>query len=151
MQELLLAVARGLVEDKEAVTVTADAPREDGTVVYHLSVAENDMGRVIGKQGRIAKAFAWSCGLPLCARARKQWSRSTEYPRGLLQFLQKAPFCWFLRAERPLLIQCGTSAENAAFSQNLKNSGRLWAGCAGHRGPEKRRKPCSNILRRAEL
>ena len=57
MQELLLAVARGLVEDKEAVTVTADAPREDGTVVYHLSVAENDMGRVIGKQGRIAKAI----------------------------------------------------------------------------------------------
>ncbi len=57
MQELLLAVARGLVEDKEAVNVTADAPREDGTVVYHLSVAENDMGRVIGKQGRIAKAI----------------------------------------------------------------------------------------------
>ena len=57
MQELLLAVARGLVEDKEAVTVKADAPREDGTVVYHLSVAENDMGRVIGKQGRIAKAI----------------------------------------------------------------------------------------------
>ena len=57
MQELLLAVARGLVEDKEAVTVTADAPRVDGTVVYHLSVAENDMGRVIGKQGRIAKAI----------------------------------------------------------------------------------------------
>lgn len=57
MQELLLAVARGLVEDKDTVTVTADAPREDGTVVYHLSVAENDMGRVIGKQGRIAKAI----------------------------------------------------------------------------------------------
>ena len=34
-----------------------DAPREDGTIVYHLSVAENDMGRVIGKQGRIAKAI----------------------------------------------------------------------------------------------
>ncbi len=57
MQELLLAVARGLVEEKEAVAVTVDAPREDGTVVYHLSVAESDMGRVIGKQGRIAKAI----------------------------------------------------------------------------------------------
>ena len=45
MQELLIAVARGLVEDK------------DGTVVYHLTVAEGDMGRVIGKQGRIAKAI----------------------------------------------------------------------------------------------
>ena len=57
MQELLLAVAKGLVEDKDAVSVTVDAPREDGTVVYHLKVTENDMGRVIGKQGRIAKAI----------------------------------------------------------------------------------------------
>ncbi len=58
MQELLLAVARGLVEDKDAVQVTVDEPtREDGTVVYHLTVAEGDMGRVIGKQGRIAKAI----------------------------------------------------------------------------------------------
>ncbi len=57
MQELLLAVARGLVEDKDAVQVTVDPLREDGTTVYHLKVAETDMGRVIGKQGRIAKAI----------------------------------------------------------------------------------------------
>ena len=57
MQELLVAVARGLVEDKDAVQVTVDPMREDGTVVYHLKVAEVDMGRVIGKQGRIAKAI----------------------------------------------------------------------------------------------
>ena len=57
MQELLLAVARGLVEDEEAVQVTVDPVRDDGTTVYHLKVAESDMGRVIGKQGRIAKAI----------------------------------------------------------------------------------------------
>ena len=57
MQELLLAVARGLVEDTEAVQVTVDPVRDDGTTVYHLKVAESDMGRVIGKQGRIAKAI----------------------------------------------------------------------------------------------
>ena len=57
MQELLIAVARGLVENKDAVQVTVDPVREDGTVVYHLVVAEDDMGRVIGKQGRIAKAI----------------------------------------------------------------------------------------------
>ena len=51
MQELLLTVARGLVEDKDAVTVTVDPPREDGTVVYHLSVAEGDMGRVNRQAG----------------------------------------------------------------------------------------------------
>ena len=53
MQELLLTVARGLVEDKDAVTVTVDPPREDGTIVYHLSVAEGDMGRVIGNRDRL--------------------------------------------------------------------------------------------------
>ena len=57
MQELLVAVARGLVENKDAVAVTVDDPREDGTIVYHLHVAEDDMRRVIGKQGRIAKAI----------------------------------------------------------------------------------------------
>ena len=57
MEELLLAVAKGLVEDKDAVSVTADAPDEEGMVVYHLHVGPDDMGRVIGKQGRIAKAI----------------------------------------------------------------------------------------------
>ena len=50
-------IAQGLVEQPEAVSVTMDEPREDGSVVYHLHVAEADMGRVIGKQGRIAKAI----------------------------------------------------------------------------------------------
>lgn len=57
MEELIIAIAQGLVEDKDSVSVKADAPSEDGTVVYHLHVAEGDMGRVIGKQGRIAKAI----------------------------------------------------------------------------------------------
>ena len=78
MQELLLTVARGLVEDKDAVTVTVDPPREDGTIVYHLRVAEGDMGRVIGKQGRIARPFAWSCAPPPCGSMRRSLWRSTE-------------------------------------------------------------------------
>lgn len=57
MEELLLTVARGLVEDKDSVRVSVDEPNEEGIVVYHLAVAEEDMGRVIGKQGRIAKAI----------------------------------------------------------------------------------------------
>lgn len=57
MQDLLIVLAQGLVEHPESVSVTVDDPTEDGTVVYHLHVAEGDMGRVIGKQGRIAKAI----------------------------------------------------------------------------------------------
>ena len=57
MQELLIAIASGLVEKPEEVTATVDEPNEEGIIVYHLHVAEGDMGRVIGKQGRIAKAI----------------------------------------------------------------------------------------------
>ncbi|MDR2646754.1 MAG: KH domain-containing protein [Oscillospiraceae bacterium] len=57
MEDLLLTLARGLVEDPDSVRVTADEPDEDGIVAYHLHVNENDMGRVIGKQGKIAKAI----------------------------------------------------------------------------------------------
>lgn len=57
MKELLKTIAAELVEDKEAVEITCDEPNEDGVIVYHLHVAPDDMGRVIGKQGRIAKAI----------------------------------------------------------------------------------------------
>ena len=57
MEELLITLAKGLVEKKDAVKVTVDAPNEEGVTVYHLNVDPSDMGRVIGKQGRIAKAI----------------------------------------------------------------------------------------------
>ena len=57
MEDLLLTVARGLVEDKDAVRVSADEPDEEGVIVYHLTVADEDMGRGVGEQGRIAKAI----------------------------------------------------------------------------------------------
>ena len=50
-------IAKGLVEDPDAVEVVEDEPDEDGIIVFHLHVAPDDMGRVIGKQGRIAKAI----------------------------------------------------------------------------------------------
>ena len=57
MKELLYAIVEELVEDKSAIKITEDEPIEEGVIVLHLSVAPDDMGRVIGKQGRIAKAI----------------------------------------------------------------------------------------------
>lgn len=55
MEELLLFIAKSLVENPEQVSVTS---KQDGDLtVLELRVAENDMGKVIGKQGRIAKAI----------------------------------------------------------------------------------------------
>ena len=57
MEELLTGIAVGLVDKPEAVSVTKDEPDEEGVIVYHLNVDEGDIGRVIGKQGKIAKAI----------------------------------------------------------------------------------------------
>ncbi len=57
MEELLVSIVKGLVEDPDAVKVTSSTTEEEGLTVFHVSVAAEDMGRVIGKQGRIAKAI----------------------------------------------------------------------------------------------
>ena len=53
MKDLLLYMAKNLVDDPDAVTVT-ETSDEEGTVL-ELRVAPGDMGKVIGRQGRIAK------------------------------------------------------------------------------------------------
>lgn len=70
MEELLKAIVTELVEDKDSIVVTADEPNEEGIITYHLHVAEEDMGRVIGKQGRIAKAIRTV--MRACANKRDQ-------------------------------------------------------------------------------
>ena len=57
MEELLVSITKGLVDNPDKVSVDIDEPNEEGVTVYHLHVDEGDMGRVIGKQGRIAKAI----------------------------------------------------------------------------------------------
>ena len=53
MKELLLYMAKNLVDDPESVSVT-ESSDEEGKVL-ELRVAPGDMGKVIGRQGRIAK------------------------------------------------------------------------------------------------
>ncbi|HET7508204.1 MAG TPA: KH domain-containing protein [Solirubrobacterales bacterium] len=55
MTELLEFLVKALVEDPEAVEV--EELEEDGDLIYEISVAEGDLGRVIGKGGRIANAI----------------------------------------------------------------------------------------------
>ena len=57
MEELLISITKGLVDNPDEVSVDVNEPNEEGVIVYHLHVADSDMGRVIGKQGRIAKAI----------------------------------------------------------------------------------------------
>ena len=55
MQELLTFVVQSLVDHPEQVQVTETEGPE--AIILELNVAEDDMGKVIGKQGRIAKAI----------------------------------------------------------------------------------------------
>ena len=55
MKELVEVIANALVDDPESVVV--NEREEKKTTVLEVRVAESDMGKVIGKQGRIAKAI----------------------------------------------------------------------------------------------
>jgi predicted RNA-binding protein YlqC (UPF0109 family) len=55
MTELLEFLVKALVEDPAAVVV--EELEEDGDLVYEITVAEADLGRVIGKGGRVANAI----------------------------------------------------------------------------------------------
>lgn len=55
MQEMLLYITKALVEDPDAVEV--EELEEDGDLVFEITVGEDDLGRVIGRGGRVANAI----------------------------------------------------------------------------------------------
>jgi predicted RNA-binding protein YlqC (UPF0109 family) len=65
VEELLAWIARGLVDEPDAVRV--ERVEEPDAVVLRLSVAPDDVGKVIGRQGRVARAL---CTLVRSAGAR---------------------------------------------------------------------------------
>ena len=56
MVELLAELARRLVDEPDAVRVE-EVDGDDGSLILQLYVAEDDVGKVIGRQGRIARAL----------------------------------------------------------------------------------------------
>lgn len=56
MKELLEFVVKSLVDNKDKVAIV-ESTKEDGTITFSIKVDEQEMGKVIGKQGRIAKAI----------------------------------------------------------------------------------------------
>jgi len=55
MEKLLEIMAKSLVDNPESVVITKEV--NDDVIILTLKVAESDMGKVIGKSGRIAKAL----------------------------------------------------------------------------------------------
>ena len=55
MKEVLETIIKNLVEDENAIVI--NEKEEENTITYEVKVAESDMGKVIGKQGKIAKSI----------------------------------------------------------------------------------------------
>jgi predicted RNA-binding protein YlqC (UPF0109 family) len=75
MIEFIEFMAKGLVSNPDAVQVKAMAG--DGTTIYELTVAPDDLGKVIGKKGRTARAM----------RTLLQAATSKEKTRAILEIL----------------------------------------------------------------
>ena len=56
MKELIEIIAKALVDNPEAIVVSEEQDA-DGTILIKLAAAPDDMGRIIGRQGRTAKAM----------------------------------------------------------------------------------------------
>ncbi len=76
MTDLILFIAKSLVDKPDEVEV--EEFDEDGTTVYELTVAEDDLGKVIGKQGRTARAM----------RQLIQAASSKQHKRAVLEILE---------------------------------------------------------------
>jgi predicted RNA-binding protein YlqC (UPF0109 family) len=72
MKELIEFIAKSLVEKPEAVIISEEQD-EDGAILIKLAAAQEDMGRIIGKQGRTAKAMRTL----LNAKATRENKRAT--------------------------------------------------------------------------
>jgi hypothetical protein len=72
MKELIEFIAKSLVENPDAVTISEEES-EDGNILVKLAAAQEDMGRIIGKQGRTAKAMRTL----LNAKATRENKRAT--------------------------------------------------------------------------
>lgn len=72
MKDLIEYIAKALVEKPEQIVISEEIA-EDGTVLVKLAAAQEDMGRIIGKQGRNAKAMRTL----LNAKATRENKRAT--------------------------------------------------------------------------
>lgn len=72
MKDLIGFIARSLVERPEAVSISEERAEDGGTLIK-LAAAQEDMGRIIGKQGRTAKAMRTL----LNAKATRENKRAT--------------------------------------------------------------------------
>jgi hypothetical protein len=78
VKELIDYIARSLVDDPTQVHVTQE--QRGGVTTLHLTVAKEDMGRVIGKQGRVANAMRMLLNVAASLQG-KQANLDVEDPR----------------------------------------------------------------------
>ena len=90
MKELVEVIAKSLVDYPDEVQVTET--ENDKAVVLELKVAQSDMGKVIGKQGRIAKAIRTVVKAAASKEDRKVIVEIMQWQSGVLKFPENGKF-----------------------------------------------------------
>ena len=111
MKELVEVIAKSLVDFPDEVVVT-ESENEKGTLL-ELRVAQSDMGKVIGKQGRIAKAIRTVVKAASSTSDRKVVVEILQYVKNRKRNRQLLPVPFFTRATRQSPCLHGTLATAA--------------------------------------
>ena len=95
MLELIKYIVEQFAEEKDAISY--DVEETEDTITVTVLLAESDMGKVIGKQGKIAKALRTlvRAATPKGSKKYKRFSTGA-----LRKKIRRAPFCFFSRIRR---------------------------------------------------
>ena len=111
MKELIEVIAKSLVDHPSEVVVTETVSGDD--LLLELKVDPSDMGKVIGRQGRIAKDNPYGCKRQLPQRATESCRRNFTVSKNRKRNRQLLPVPFFTRATRQSPCLHGTLATAA--------------------------------------
>lgn len=80
MKDVLLNIVSAIVENQDAIEIKEET-QEDGTINYQVTVAKEDMGRVIGKNGKVIRAIRTVMKIPAIKNNTRIFVTLTEIPQ----------------------------------------------------------------------
>jgi predicted RNA-binding protein YlqC (UPF0109 family) len=80
MKDVLLNILSAIAENQDAIEIKEET-QEDGTINYQVTVAKEDMGRVIGKNGKVIRAIRTVMKIPAIKNNTRIFVTLTEIPQ----------------------------------------------------------------------
>ena len=80
MKDALLDIVKAIVENQDAIEIKEET-QEDGTMNYVVTVAKEDMGRIIGKNGKVIRAIRTVMKIPAIKNNTRIFVTLAEIPQ----------------------------------------------------------------------